>query len=176
MGHTRESLSAHFTALSRQLQSSDQPRLVVLRRLEVLASPPADEDASYKWVASQIASSSLGSQASIGQLLLDFLDVAAELPCIAILGLLCQGYQLPSSFLRPPRFSHSFVLPSPTSASRLEILRKFIGTDCIDSADLAYLAEVCVASFLTSNNAMTLVFTLLSLFFIPLGHSGLRTP
>jgi hypothetical protein len=125
--------------------------LVVLRQLEVFAAPPADEDSSYKWMGPPAMSiSSSGDKMSAASRLLDFVDALSLLPGVAIVGLLRQGYTLPSAFLRPPRFDHTFTIPAPPAPSRLRLLRSLLGQYNPTDTDLRHLAEVHGCLCLTS--------------------------
>lgn len=144
LASSRNSLNAVLKSTLQRVQSADhhtpqRPVLVVLRQLEVFAAPPADEDASHKW--SSTSTSSGGDKTSAASRLLDFVDSLALLPGVAIAGLLRQGYTLPSAFLRPPRFDHTFSIPAPAAPARLRLLQSFLGPHSPTDADLRYLAE-----------------------------------
>ena len=145
LASSRNSLNAVLKSTLQRVQSADhhtpqRPVLVVLRQLEVFAAPSADEDASHKW--SSTSTSSGGDKTSAASRLLDFVDSLALLPGVAIAGLLRQGYTLPSAFLRPPRFDHTFSIPAPAAPARLRFLQSFLGPHSPTDADLRYLAEV----------------------------------
>jgi hypothetical protein len=146
----RSSLRSLLAASLQRAQSPDRPAstsiLVVLRQLELFASPPADDnDSSYKWMGSHSSSSaSSGDKAGAASRVLEFLDSLASLPGVAVVGLLRRGYALPSSFTRAPRFDHTFVLPAPSASARLQTLRSFLGQHHPHETDLQYLAEVII--------------------------------
>lgn len=75
-------------------------------------------------------------------LLLDFIDFFSALPGVVMIGLLRQGYTLPPSLLRPPRFDHTFIISSPDVTTRRSILQRFLGQAQIVESDLSLLAEV----------------------------------